>query len=174
MATALERRQQFGKAEEYRLRAIDQFKTAGHRTHFATEQCRLGWLRLNLEDAEGASECFEDAAEAQEETGDLQGLAQTCKKLGDIYLKPSVVDLSRAQEMYNRALAAFRATGEEAGEGNAYAGLGNLAARKGEVPEAIAMWTAASERFKKLGVLEKVEEIDQALKKVWRGTGSVA
>ena len=104
----------------------------------------------------------------------MHGLAHTCKNLGDIYLKPSVLDLSRAEGMYDRALDAFRSLGEESGEGNVYAGLGNVAARKGDVTEAIAMWTAASERFKKLGATDKVEEIDQALKNVWRGTGNVA
>ena len=60
-------------------------------------------------------------------------------------------DLERSEAMYNRALSTFRDLVDERGEGSAYVGLGNLAARRGEVTQAIAMWTGSVGALQEVG-----------------------
>ena len=58
-----------------------------------------------------------------------------------------------------------------ASKGEVYVGLGNIAVRKDQNNQAIAMWTIAVDIFKKLGIDEQVRQIEKAVRKVWPGTG---
>ena len=58
-----------------------------------------------------------------------------------------------------------------ASKGEVYVGLGNIAVRKDQNNQAIAMWTIAVDIFKKLGIDEQVRQIEKAVRKVWAGTG---
>ncbi|MFH1568847.1 MAG: tetratricopeptide repeat protein [Gemmatimonadota bacterium] len=163
------------RAEEMYGKALELFQAAGHKQHVAATHRRLGALCWRREDHAGAGEHLEEALDLCEEMGDRRGAARCCKRLGDIYMSPAVDDVERAGHMYSRALAAYQELRDEQGVGSVYAGLGNLAARQGEVTQAIAMWTAASERFRRLGDEDQARQIDVAMKRLWgRGRNKVA
>ena len=150
--------------------AIELYEQAGHRPNATSARMRLGGSLVNKGDFEGACEQYEATLEANQMLADQRGIARSCKKLGDIYMKPvRASDLTRSEDMYNRALSTYRELDDERGEGSVYVGLGNLAARRGEVTQAIAMWTAASQKYRKLGGTKQAQEIDLAMKQLWVG-----
>ena len=97
---------------------------------------------------------------------DEAGTARWNKRLADAVMKGGG-DLQRAQGLYDEALAYHRKQEDVQGEAQVYVGLGNLAARQGQGTQAVAMWTAATERFRKLGVDDQVLKVEGAMKRLW-------
>ena len=149
------------------MMALRLFGTTGHRRHIAASHRRLGGICFRQGDGAAAGEHFEAALELSEDMGDRPDAARCCKRLGDIYLNPDLQDVERSEGMYQRARAEYHELGDEQGEGEAFVGLGNVAARRADVTQAIAMWTAASERFRRLGNEDRASSVDVAMERIW-------
>lgn len=162
-----EREGDLERALAWYTKALERFRHGGYKQSIVDVNRRLGSVCLRLDEHADAVMHYEEALDLCEEMDDRQGVGRCCKQLGDLYLSLAVDDPDRASVMLERALTTYRALNDERGEGAVYTSLGNLAARRGEITQAIAMWTAASARYRKLGVDDRVMEIDTAIKRLW-------
>jgi hypothetical protein len=117
----------------------------------------------------GACLQLEQALAHYEEVDDRDGIARTCKKLGDIYWQQTAGEMDRGEQMYRRALDVYQLVGDERGSGAAYVGLGKAAVKRGERTQAVAMWSAASELLRKNGCDDEVEQLQGAIRQIWSG-----
>jgi len=157
------------------IESLELFSRAGHRPHMALEYSRLGTLYALKHDYESACTELELALDMFEEMDNRAEIARVCAKLGDVYLSLACEEEEKIIGMYQRALGVFQELGNEPGKGRIYAGLGNMAARRGDTHQAIAMWTMASKLLRKTGNREQAEKVETALRKMWtRGKVRVA
>ena len=163
------------QAESMYMESLDLFSRAGHRPHMASAHSRLGTLHALQHDYESACTELELALDMFEEMDNRAEIARVCAKLGDVYFSLANEEEEKIVGMYQRALGVFQELGNESGRGRTYAGLGNMAARRGDAHQAIAMWTMASKLLKKAGNQEQADKVDTALRKMWtRGKVHVA
>ena len=90
-----------------------------------------------------------------------------CKTLGDIYLHLIPTEVERIEQTYRQALDAYRDAEDERGQGGTYVALGNVAAQRGQVSQAIAMWTMATSVFEKLGIVKETARTKEAMQRIW-------
>jgi tetratricopeptide (TPR) repeat protein len=157
------------QAETLAREALVCYRDAGHKGHSAAVHGRLGAVLAKQQDYEGACLELEQALELYEEMNRTEGVALTCRKLGDIYLKLASEEVDKVEGMYRRALGAYEGLHDEHGRGQVYVGLGKTAAQRGETTQAIAMWSAASELFSSLGFEDQAQELQGAVRHVWSG-----
>jgi tetratricopeptide (TPR) repeat protein len=148
-------------------------EATGHPKHMAQAHGRFGALLLRLDDANRAVGHLESAVALSRQQHDAAGTARWCKRLADAVMKAEG-DPKRVQELYDEAMVYFRDNSDLKGEAQVYVGMGNLEARQGKGTQAVAMWTAATERFRQLGVDDQVRNIEVAMKRLWTQGARVA
>lgn len=155
-------------AGELYLQAAALFEKTGHLGRLAGCRERLGELLLRREDWEGACGQLARALELYEELGSRADLARTAISLGDAWFNAYPGQVDQAEALYLQGLEEHRNLPDLRGCGQAYAGLGNVALRRGEMSQAIAMWTAARDLYQRLGNSEQTHKIEVALRQVGR------
>ncbi len=152
-------------AELFRQAAV-LFEQTGHLSRLALCCDRLGELLLRGENWEGACRELARALELYEEMSNKEDIARTAISLGDAWFSAYPDQVDRAETLYLQGLEEHRNLPDLRGRGRAYIGLGNVALRRGEASQAIAMWTAAQELFNRLGNSEQSRKIENALRHV--------
>jgi len=153
-------------AAELLAQAAALFEQAGHLGRLARCCDRLGDLLLRREDWEGACRQLGRALELYEEMGAREEMARAVLNLGDAWFNAYPEQADQAEALYLQALEEHRNLPDPRGRGQAYIGLGNVALRRGEVSQAIAMWTAAQELFNRMGNSEQSRKIELALRQI--------
>lgn len=151
--------------ELYRQAAVF-FEQTGHLGRLALCCDRLGELLLRGQNWEGACREFARALELYEEVGNKADVARTAINLGDAWFNAYPEQVGEAESLYLQGLEAYRRLPDQRGRGLAYIGLGNVALNRGEVSQAIAMWTAAQELFNQSGNSEQSRQVETALRQI--------
>lgn len=157
--------QELTAAELYR-QAAGYFEETGHLGRLALCSDRLGELLLRGENWEGACRELARALELYEEAGSKAEAARTAVSLGDAWFHAYPEQVDEAESLYLQGLEEYRNLPDLRGRGLAYIGLGNVALSRGEVSQAIAMWTAAQELFSRSGNIEQSRKVEIALRQV--------
>ncbi|MDA0337758.1 MAG: tetratricopeptide repeat protein, partial [bacterium] len=166
LGSICERDGQLEAARTHYEQAHAAFVVTGHPKHMAQAHGRLGALLLRLDESDCARDHLERAVELARQQHDAANTARWSKRLADAVIK-SEGDLQRARQLYDDAMLYFREAGDMKGEAQVYVGMGNLEARLGRNTQAVAMWTAATECFRQLGVEDQVRNIEGAMKRLW-------
>jgi tetratricopeptide (TPR) repeat protein len=154
------------QAEELYEQALEEAKQSGHRALAATLHGSLGCVHHRLENYEAACTDFELALEVWDDLARLPELADTCKRLGDVYFRLDEDD-AKTELTYERARATYESLGDEAGMGSACTGLGKVAARRGEASQAVGLWAMAVELLRKSGRVREAAEVERAMRSCW-------
>jgi tetratricopeptide (TPR) repeat protein len=154
------------KAVELYRQAAGYFEETGHLSRLALCSDRLGELLLRGENWEEACRALTRALELYEEAGSREEAARTAVNLGDAWFHAYPERLDEAESLYLQGLEEYRNLPDLRGRGLAYIGLGNVALSRGEVSQAIAMWTAAQELFSRSGNTEQSRQVEIALRQV--------
>ncbi len=163
------------QAEVCYRRAVDLIAMTGHSRHLASASGRLGSLRLRADDPHTAVELLEQAHALACEVDDDQATARWGKRLADASMKIDGARHEQIRALYEESLSIYQRRSDAEGEAQVYVGLGNLAARSGESTQAVAMWTAATARFRELGSEAQVQRVEGAIQNIWvRGCREVA
>ena len=163
-----ERQSRHEQAAACYQRAVELVEKTGHKRHLASVCGRLGSLRLRADDVDTAVELLEQAHVLAADVDDEMATARWGKRLADARLKTGAqVDQVRA--LYEESLSIYQRSSNAEGEAQVYVGLGNLAARGGESTQAVAMWTAATARFRQLGSEAQVRRVEGAIQNIWVG-----
>ena len=154
--------------EWYRQAAVF-FEQTGHLNRLALCSDRLGRLLLRRENWAGACRALARALELYEEAGNKAEAAGAANNLGDAWLNAYPEQVEEAKALYLQALEGSQELTDERGRGLAYIGLGKVALSRGEVSQAIAMWTMAQELFNRSGNSEQSLQIKAALGRISAG-----
>lgn len=144
------------------------FEQTGHLGRFAGCCERLGDLLGRGEDWAGACDALTKALSIFDEVGSRADLARVAISLGEAWFNAYPEQVEQAEALYLQGLEEHRSLPDLRGRGKAYVGLGNVALRRGEVSQAIAMWTAAHELYQRLGNAEQSRQIEVGLRQVSR------
>lgn len=151
--------------ELYRQAAMF-FEQTGHLSRLALCSDRLGELLLRAENWEGACRELARALELYEGAGNRADAARIANNLGDAWFNAYPEHVEEAESLYLQALEGYQELADERGRGLAYIGLGNVALSRGEVSQAIGMWTAAQELFNRSGNSEQSHKVKVALRRI--------
>ncbi|MBT6145087.1 MAG: tetratricopeptide repeat protein [Gemmatimonadetes bacterium] len=170
-----ERQKRTDLAEACYRRANELVETTGHKRHLASVRGRLGSLRLRANDADSALPLLQDAHDLSMQIDDEMAAARWGKRLADAQMKMGNLEGLQIRDLYEKSLRIYQKGQNPEGQAQVYVGLGNLAARQGESTQAVAMWTAATERFRQLGSESQVRQVEGAIQGIWvRGHREVA
>lgn len=170
-----ERQKRIEQAEQCYRRAETLVELTGHSRHLASVRGRLGSLRLRADDFAEALELLQGAHELSVGADDEMAAARWGKRLADAQMKAGASEAPKIRDLYEESLRIYRRHHDEEGEAQVYVGLGNLAARQGESTQAVAMWTAATKRFRQMGSEAQVRQVEGAIQGIWvRGRREVA
>lgn len=154
--------------ELYRQAAVF-FEQTGHLSRLALCRDRLGEVLLRRENWTEACTELARALELYEEAGNKADTARTANNLGDAWFNAYPERMEEAESLYLQALEGYQALADERGRGLAYIGLGNVALSRGEMSQAIAMWTAAQELLNRSGNPEQGYKVKAALRRISTG-----
>ena len=154
----------FDKAKEVLSDYLRLTSDSTNQQTIAAARTTLSLVYIQCGQYEDAYQEQKTALEIYETERDKKGIAYGFASLGEIHQLREQWD--KAKSYYSKSLSICKEIGDELGQGLAYMGMGDVAAKEKTKAKAVALWTIASEIFVRIDMCNYADRVEKKIKAI--------